>query len=84
MSQGQSLKVAGLYLMKQSFPHGQIYIGFSIFGNRNKLYVVTPNVKNSNVVYHAALQYVPNRQVISIFFFKLLIVRKVILKFNKI
>ena len=55
-SQGQSFKTTGLHLMEPCFSHGQLYVGCSRVGRGNKLFVLTPNGKTKNVVYHAALE----------------------------
>ncbi|XP_029638888.1 uncharacterized protein LOC115214014 [Octopus sinensis] len=55
-SQGQSLTVTGLHLIELCFSHGQLYAGCSRVRNGNKLFVLTPNGKTKNVVYHEALQ----------------------------
>jgi ATP-dependent DNA helicase PIF1 len=40
-SQGQSLKNVGLYLPKQVFRHGQLYVALSRVTNKNGLKVLT-------------------------------------------
>ncbi|GBM47119.1 hypothetical protein AVEN_24248-1 [Araneus ventricosus] len=50
-AQGQSLKVAGLDLLKPCFFHGQLYVGCSKVGNDDNLYILDPNERTTNIVY---------------------------------
>ena len=54
-SQGQSLKVCGLNLENQCFSHGQLYVACSRVGRPSALFVLAPNNKTKNVVYHKVL-----------------------------
>jgi ATP-dependent DNA helicase PIF1 len=55
-SQGQTLKVVGLNLLKPCFSHGQLYVGCSRVGSPEGLFILAPNEKTLNVVYPEALQ----------------------------
>lgn len=54
-SQGQSLKVCGLNLENQCFSHGQLYVACSRVGRPTALFVLAPDNKTKNVVYHKVL-----------------------------
>lgn len=54
-SQGQSLKVCGLNLENQCFSHGQLYVACSRVGRPSALFVLAPDNKTKNVVYHKVL-----------------------------
>ena len=55
-SQGQTLKVAGLYLEEPCFSHGQFYVGCSRVGSSKNLFILAPKGITKNVVYPAALK----------------------------
>lgn len=55
-SQGQTLKVVGLNLIKSCFSHGQLYVGCSRVGNPDALFIYTRDGKSKNIVYPLALQ----------------------------
>lgn len=48
--QGQTLKVAGLNLVKPCFSHGQLYVGCSRVGTPKSLFIFTTNGKTKNIV----------------------------------
>ena len=54
-SQGQSLKMVGLHLDEPVFAHGQLYVGCSRVGKPEGLYILQPEGKTKNIVYHEAL-----------------------------
>ena len=69
-SQGQSLKMAGIYLPEPVFGHGQLYVAFSRVGSFQGLRVLAlphdsdtmkkfleqnPGVYTRNIVYHEVL-----------------------------
>ncbi|KAI6647769.1 hypothetical protein LOD99_8484 [Oopsacas minuta] len=54
-SQGQSLKVVGLYLESMCFSHGQLYVGSSRVGSSRNLFILAKDVKTANIVYPLAL-----------------------------
>ncbi|XP_037903681.1 uncharacterized protein LOC119647012 [Hermetia illucens] len=54
-SQGQSLKVCGLNLENQCFSHGKLYVECSRVGKPSALFVLAPDNKTKNVVYHKVL-----------------------------
>ena len=54
-SQGQTLKVAGLYLGDPCFSHGQFYVGCSRVGSSHNLYIRAPGSVTKNVVNPLAL-----------------------------
>ncbi|KAF2888206.1 hypothetical protein ILUMI_17967, partial [Ignelater luminosus] len=51
-SQGQSLKVCGLNLENPCFSHGELYVACSRVGRPSALFVLAPDNKTKNVVYH--------------------------------
>lgn len=55
-SQGQSLSVCGLNLENECFSHGQLYVACSRVGKPSALFVLAPDNKTKNVVYHKVLQ----------------------------
>ena len=55
-SQGQSLTVCGLNLENPCFSHGQLYVACSRVGKSSALFVLAPDKKTKNVVYHKVLQ----------------------------
>lgn len=55
-SQGQSLSVCGLNLENACFSHGQLYVACSRVGKPSALFVLAPDNKTKNVVYHKVLQ----------------------------
>lgn len=55
-AQGQSLKVAGVFLETPCFSHGQLYVACSRVGAPNNLIIYTPNGKTKNIVYQLALK----------------------------
>ncbi|GBN30277.1 hypothetical protein AVEN_137089-1 [Araneus ventricosus] len=54
-TQGQSLKIVVLDLLKPCFSHGQLYVGSSRVGKANNLYILAPNERIANIVYPEAL-----------------------------
>jgi hypothetical protein len=56
-SQGQTLDQAGIYLDKQFFSHGQLYVAMSRVGNPKKITIFNPDRKQQleNVVYKEIL-----------------------------
>ena len=54
-AQGQSLKVAGLFLEPPCFTHGQFYVGCSRVGSPNNLFIYAPGGETRNVVYREVL-----------------------------
>lgn len=54
-SQGQSLSVCGLNLENACFSHGQLYVACSRVGKPSALFVLAPDNKTKNVVYHKVL-----------------------------
>jgi ATP-dependent DNA helicase PIF1 len=54
-AQGQSLSVVGLNLDDPCFSHGQLYVGCSRVGQRDKLFICSPNQKTKNIVYPTVL-----------------------------
>jgi ATP-dependent DNA helicase PIF1 len=55
-SQGQSLSVCGLNLENKCFSHGQLYVACTRVGKPSALFVLAPDNKTKNVVYHEMLQ----------------------------
>lgn len=55
-AQGQTLKVAGIYLEQPCFTHGQLYVACSRVGDPKNLYILTKDGKTKNIVYNKALQ----------------------------
>ncbi|KAF2885970.1 hypothetical protein ILUMI_20203, partial [Ignelater luminosus] len=51
-SQGQSLKVCDLNLQNPCFSHGELYVACSRVGRPSALFVLAPDNKTKNVVYH--------------------------------
>ncbi|GBN88404.1 hypothetical protein AVEN_123628-1 [Araneus ventricosus] len=54
-TQGQSLKVVGLDLLKPCFSHGQLYVGSSRVGKADNLYILSPNGRTANILHPEAL-----------------------------
>lgn len=54
-AQGQTLAVAGLQLEEPCFSHGQLYVGCSRVGGRDKLFAFAPGLLTKNVVYREVL-----------------------------
>ena len=62
-AQGQTLSKVGLYLEKDFFSHGQLYVGISRVGNANDLKILTkcglfvnaPGTYTDNVVFYEIL-----------------------------
>lgn len=54
-SQGQSLNVCGLNFEESCFSHGQLYVACSRVGKPSALFVLAPDNKTKNVVYHKVL-----------------------------
>ena len=55
-SQGQTFKTIGVDLTSECFSHGMFYVCTSRTGTSEKLYILAPNKRSRNVVYHEALQ----------------------------
>ena len=55
-SQGQTLKVAGLYLEEPCFSHGQFYVGCSRVSASENLFTCTETKSTRNAVYKEVLQ----------------------------
>ena len=55
-AQGQSLTIAGIDLRTPCFSHGQLYVSCSRAGKEENLFILAPDGKANNVVYHRALQ----------------------------
>ena len=54
-SQGQTLKVVGLYLSTSCISHGQ-YVGCSSVKNGDNLYILSEGGRTQNVVYKEVLR----------------------------
>ncbi|XP_037931573.1 ATP-dependent DNA helicase PIF1-like [Teleopsis dalmanni] len=54
-SQGQSFSVCGLNLENACFSHGQLYVACSRVGKPSALFVLAPDKKTKNIVYHKVL-----------------------------
>lgn len=55
-SQGQSLTICGLNLENACFSHGQLYVACSRVCKPSALFVLAPDQKTKNVVYHKVLE----------------------------
>ncbi|XP_043259365.1 uncharacterized protein LOC122403185 [Colletes gigas] len=55
-AQGQSLDVCGLNLENECFSHGQLYVACSRVGKPSALFVLAPEQKTKNIVYHKVLE----------------------------
>ena len=55
-SQGQSLKVVGLYLESPCFSYGQLYVESSRVGSVRNLHIFAKDGKTANIVNPIALQ----------------------------
>ena len=55
-AQGQSLTIAGIDLRTPCFSHSQLYVSCSRVGKEENLFILAPDGKTNNVVYHRALQ----------------------------
>ena len=55
-AQGQSLKVAGIYLETPYFSHGQLYVSCARVGTEKNLYVFAHDGNTRNIVYQTGLQ----------------------------
>lgn len=55
-AQGQSLDVCGLNLVNECFSHGQLYVACSRVGKSSSLFVLAPEKKTINIVYHKVLE----------------------------
>ncbi|XP_037943171.1 ATP-dependent DNA helicase PIF1-like [Teleopsis dalmanni] len=54
-SQGQSFSVCDLNLENACFSHGQLYVACSRVGKPSALFVLAPDKKTKNIVYHKVL-----------------------------
>lgn len=54
-SQGQTLKIAGIYLEKPCFSHGQLYVACSRMSSKHNLFIYAPGGKTDNIVYKSIL-----------------------------
>ena len=54
-SQGQTLKVVGVNLLKSCFSHGQLYVACSRITSNSNLYMLAPDGTH-NIVYKRALK----------------------------
>lgn len=54
-SQGQTLSIAGLHLREQCFSHGQLYVGCSRVGSKDRVFIYSPNNCARNITYTEVL-----------------------------
>ena len=54
-SQGQTFRIAGVYLKQAPWSHGQFYVAMSRVGDPSNLYVFAPGGVSANVVYREVL-----------------------------
>jgi len=64
-SQGQSLKIVGVFLKEQGFSHGQLYVALSRVTSKNGLKIISfdhegkPSCYAKNIVYKNIIQLLP-------------------------
>jgi len=56
-SQGQSLKVVGVFLKEQVFTHGQLYIALSRVTSKQGLKIITCDAKGNHSIYVKNIMY---------------------------
>jgi len=56
-SQGQLLKVVGVFLKEQFFTHGQLYVALSRVSSKQGLKIITCNAKGNHSIYAKNIMY---------------------------